>query len=325
MDLELRHARAVSIIAEAGSISKAAVRLNLPQPSLTAQLRRIEKMLGGDLFVRSSSGIVPTPRGKRLIPMLAGLVQQADDVIGEAAASTTITLRFGNTEWTPPTLLGAIQAAVPAVDVETETLAPAAAVDAVHRGALTVAMVPCSATDMPESLLQTGLETKVIVREPIWLAVPRDHPLAGRPFVDATHLSTLRWVHYSRDHWFHDIEKKLLAKLHHTDLGAAHYADGHHEAMSWVRDADAAALTTATGATVDVVLVPIRETQCIAQLLVWRRDTVARDTLCRLVDTVRQYYCAYARSIPRYLSWIMEHPAEFPELERYLPVRAQAG
>lgn len=282
-------------------------------------------MLGGDLFVRSSSGIVPTPRGKRLIPMLTDLVQQADEVISEAAASSTITLRFGNTEWTPPTLLGAIQAAVPTVDVETETLAPAAAVDAVHRGALTVAMVPASATDMPDSLLQPGLETKVIVREPIWLAVPRGHPLVGRPFVDGTHLSTLHWVHYSRDHWFHEIEKKLLARLNHTDLGAVHYADGHHEAMSWVRDADAAALTTATGATGDVRLVPIRETQSIAQLLVWRRDTVARDTLRRLVDTVRRYYCEYARSIPRYLSWIIEHPADFPELERFLPLRAQVG
>ena len=46
MDLELRHLRIVHAVAEAGSVTKAATRLGLAQPSLTAQLKRIERSLG---------------------------------------------------------------------------------------------------------------------------------------------------------------------------------------------------------------------------------------------------------------------------------------
>ncbi|MEU7582071.1 LysR family transcriptional regulator [Streptomyces sp. NPDC041068] len=325
MDLELRHARIVWIISEVGSISKAAGSLNLPQPSLTTQLRRIEKMLGGDLFVRSRSGIVPTTLGKRLIPMLARLVQQADEVTSEAAASVASTLRFGNTEWTPPTLLGAIQASLTTMDVETETLAPAAAVDAVHGGALTVAMIPCSTTVAPDYVRHPDLDTTVIFREPIWLAVSRGHPLADLPFVDGSHLAELNWVHYSRDHWFHEVEKDLLGQLGQAELGGSHHVDGHHEAMNWVRDTDAVALTPPTGATGDVRLVPVRDTQSIELMLVWRRGAVAKETLRRLVETVRRYYCGYARTIPGYWPWMTQHPSDFPELGTFLPLPSASG
>lgn len=282
-------------------------------------------MLGGDLFVRSRSGIVPTSLGNRLIPLLARLVQQADEVTSEAAASVARTLRFGNTEWTPPTLLGAIQASMPALDVETETLAPAAAVDAVHGGGLTVAMVPSPARAAPGLVHHPDLDSTVIFREPIWLAVSRGHPLADLPCVDGSHLAGLNWVHYSRDHWFHDVERDLLARLGQADVSGSHHVDGHHEAMNWVRDTDAAALTPPTGATGDVRLVPVHETRDIELMLVWRRGSVAKETLRRLVETVRRYYCGYARTIPGYWPWIVEHPAKFPELADFLPLTTPSG
>lgn len=319
MDLELRHARIVLTIDACGSISRAAIQLNLPQPSLTAQLRRIEKSVGGDLFIRSRAGISPTLLGNRLLPMMADLVRQADAVIGEAAAYTSRTLRFGNTEWTPPTLRGALQAAMPSVDVQTETLAPTAAVEAVQRGALTAAMIPNSAYVSATDETRAGLATTAVVREPIWLAVPQGHVLARHDSVDGSQLGLLKWVRYSRDHWFHDIEKHLFAKLRLQDPAALHHVDGHHEAMSWVRDAEAVALTPPTGATRDVRLVPITETGITEILLVWKGGAVPRATLHKLVETVREYYCDYARTIPGYWPWIVEHSYQFPELRSFLP------
>jgi DNA-binding transcriptional LysR family regulator len=319
MDLELRHSRIVVKIAESGSISKAAIQLNLPQPSLTAQLRRIEKSVGGDLFIRSRTGVSPTPLGDRIIPMMADLVQRADAMLGEAAAYTPRTLRFGNTEWTPPSLRGALQASMPSIEVQTQTLSPAAAVEAVQRGALIAAMIPCSAFCPDSDDTQSGLATMTIFREPIWLAVPQGHTLAGRDSVDSSHLGGLQWVRHSRDHWFHDIEKHLFAKLRLQDPTALHYVDGHHEAMNWVRDGDSAALTPPTGATRDVSLVPISETGSTEMTLVWRRGAVPRNTLRKLVEGVREYYCEYARTIPGYWPWIMENPSLFTELRRFIP------
>ncbi|MFE9402652.1 LysR family transcriptional regulator [Streptomyces sp. NPDC006530] len=318
MNVELRHARIVMAIDCAGSISKAAVELNLPQSSLTAQLHRIEKAIGGELFVRSRSGVLPTSRGERLLPLLADLVHQADLVIAEASAFSSEVFRFGNAEWTPPSLRMVLQEALPVGEVRSETLAPAAAVAAVRGGALNAALVPSMALVAPADVLEPALAKTVIVREPVWLAVPRGHPLADRAGVGVADLAGLTWVRYARDHWFHPIEKHLFAKFDHADPEVLHYVDGHHEAMNWVRDAGAAALTTPTGATKEVALVPLSGTASTEMLLVWRTDSLARGTLRSLVDTVRRYYCEYARTIPRYWAWIAQHPESFAELRPFL-------
>ncbi|MEO6088901.1 MAG: LysR family transcriptional regulator, partial [Umezawaea sp.] len=62
-DLELRHLRAVCAIAEEGSVTKAATRLGLTQPAMSAQLRTVERILGGLLFERTPNGSVPTDLG----------------------------------------------------------------------------------------------------------------------------------------------------------------------------------------------------------------------------------------------------------------------
>lgn len=43
MDLELRHLRTVCLLADTGSVTKAATALSMSQPALTTQLQRIER------------------------------------------------------------------------------------------------------------------------------------------------------------------------------------------------------------------------------------------------------------------------------------------
>lgn len=319
MQVELRHARVVAAIATAGSISKAAAQLNLPQPSLTVQLRRIERALGGDLFLRSHTGVVPTPLGERLIPMLVDLARRGDALLAEVATSTTATLRLGNVEWTPPTLREAIRAALPAVALQTETVDPLAAVDAVAQGALTVALVPN--VPVPAAADGSGkvpLSRSVIVREPVWLALPHDRPLPGPEPVGAAQLMSLSWVRYARTHWFHAVEEGVFAGLPGGGPEVVHRARGHHEAMAWVRDAGVAALTTPTGATKDVRLVPVADARTSELVLLWRTGTISRTVLRKLISSVRRYYCEYARTIPGYWTWMTEHPEDFREVRPYL-------
>ncbi|MGW7362893.1 LysR substrate-binding domain-containing protein [Streptomyces sp. NPDC054841] len=254
--------------------------------------------------------------------MLAELVESADMVVAEAAAHASDVFRFGNTEWTPPSLHNALQSALSPAEMRTETLTPAAALDAVRRGALTATLVPSTAFGEPVDTPELALSRTVVVREPIWLALPKGHPLSERTTIDASHLASLNWVRHAVDHWFHHVEKHLFAKLVHDDHEVLHNVVSHHEAMSWVRDADAAALTTPTGGTRDVSLVPISGTESVEMLMVWRSGSVARDVLRRLVRALREYYCEYARTIPRYWSWILEHPGEFTELKRFMSAPA---
>jgi hypothetical protein len=39
----------------------------------------------------------------------------------------------------------------------------------------------------------------------------------------------------------------------------------------------------------------------------------------RLVHAIRSYYCTYARTLPGYWAWLVEHRAEVPELRSFLP------
>ncbi|RKN41478.1 LysR family transcriptional regulator [Micromonospora endolithica] len=68
--LPVRHVRVVTAILASGSISGAARQLGLPQPSLSAQLSRIERRWGNVLFQRAPGGVSATPALDRLLPHL---------------------------------------------------------------------------------------------------------------------------------------------------------------------------------------------------------------------------------------------------------------
>ncbi|MFF3174666.1 LysR family transcriptional regulator [Streptomyces sp. NPDC057900] len=323
MDVELRHARLVIAIATARSISKAAARLDLPQPALSNQLRRIERQLGGEIFARSHLGVVPTPLGERLMPMFIDLARSGDALLAEATAATTDTLLIGNVEWTPPALREAITASLPAVDVRTETVDPADAMDALREGRLNLALVPRVRTGPVNEAGLVPLSTAVVVNEPVWLALPIGHRISGPEPVDAEQVRSLSWVRYARGHWFQGIEEEAFAALAGDTSASAHRVGGHHEAMSWVRDAGMAALTIPTGATKDVELVPVANAHTCELLLAWRSEAISRTVLHRLLESVRRYYCVYASTIPSYWAWMVDHPEQFREVGHYLPRRSR--
>src|SRR5882672_4763782 len=112
MDLEMRHLRLVSAVADLGSLTRAGERLHLTQSALSHQLRDIEARLGTPLFLRIGKRLVLTPAGTRLLAsareVLARL-QQAEDDIRQLGRDRAGVLRI-TTEcytcyhWLPPLL-----------------------------------------------------------------------------------------------------------------------------------------------------------------------------------------------------------------------------
>ena len=54
-------------IADTGSFSQAARNLYVSQPNLSHAVKQIEEQVGFPLFVRTPSGVIPTPEGNDLI------------------------------------------------------------------------------------------------------------------------------------------------------------------------------------------------------------------------------------------------------------------
>ncbi|MFD9333857.1 LysR family transcriptional regulator [Streptomyces sp. NPDC060028] len=96
MQLELRHLQAVCQIAEAGSLGGAARRLGISQPALSAQLRRIERVTGGELFVRGRRGVEPTALGQFVLAKARRVLGEMDALGAQARAmAADAPLRLG--------------------------------------------------------------------------------------------------------------------------------------------------------------------------------------------------------------------------------------
>ena len=65
--MNLKQIEAFVLVAELGSFSKAAVRLNIAQPALSRQVRALEVDLRETLLVRNGRGVTATEAGKRLL------------------------------------------------------------------------------------------------------------------------------------------------------------------------------------------------------------------------------------------------------------------
>jgi DNA-binding transcriptional LysR family regulator len=68
--LNADHLVAVAAVAELGSFSAAAQRLNLTQPAVSVQIRQLERRLGVRLFERVGRRVEPTVAGQNLLPHL---------------------------------------------------------------------------------------------------------------------------------------------------------------------------------------------------------------------------------------------------------------
>src|SRR4051794_14594704 len=65
------------------SVTRAASRLSLTQPTVSGMLQRLRHAFADDLFVRTSHGILPTPRGERLAGPVKELLAHAQRLLTE--------------------------------------------------------------------------------------------------------------------------------------------------------------------------------------------------------------------------------------------------
>jgi DNA-binding transcriptional LysR family regulator len=94
--MNLRQLECFVAVAEEGSFTKAARRLQLSQPSLSQQIRRLESELGGELIERLPRGIRLTAAGSAFLSEAEASVRAADRAA--AAARAALGLEAGELE-----------------------------------------------------------------------------------------------------------------------------------------------------------------------------------------------------------------------------------
>lgn len=191
-ELELRHLRAVRTIAEEGSVTRAAARLGLTQPALSAQLRTVERLVGGQLFDRSPNGCVPTDLGRQVLGTARLVLDEVAQLVSSTRPNRNGPLVVGGV----PMLFFAhfvtrLRALVP--DVRTEAQSSSAeVVDQLLARNVHVAMFEYF--DGMQSRELRGIELRKLVTEPQFVAVSENDPLAAEDEIDLAQLASHDWV-----------------------------------------------------------------------------------------------------------------------------------
>lgn len=81
LNISIDVVRSVIAIAETGSISKAADRLSLSQPALSSQIKKMQAILGCELFARTANGSVLTEVGKLFVEQARRIIEANDQIL----------------------------------------------------------------------------------------------------------------------------------------------------------------------------------------------------------------------------------------------------
>jgi DNA-binding transcriptional LysR family regulator len=208
----------VLAIAEEGSVSAAARRLRLSQPTLSRQVRELERRLGVELFARAGQGVAATAAGEAFVRRGARVLAEAESLTEDvqlAAQGRTgrLAIAFAGSGINGPlgVALRRVRVELPDVDLRlVEVFDDVEMSEGVLDGSFDVAIQRLPVHD-------ARLSAQMWSREPLSLFLPAGHPLAGRdpiPVAALRDLPLILWPRESSPRAYDEV----IALFHRADL-----------------------------------------------------------------------------------------------------------
>lgn len=179
-------------VAEVGNFGRAAKRVSVTQPTLSAGIAKLERLLGARLFDRDKQGVALTPAGSRFLVHARRIVTEYELALQEVQhVPEPRVLRVGVLNTIPSPMVEAIVArhyrnsaneVLEMVDGSERDLA-----ERLDRGRIDIALTvvrPHHGRFRPE----------VLASERYMMVLPREHPLANLDVVQAEQLAGDRMV-----------------------------------------------------------------------------------------------------------------------------------
>ena len=165
--IDLHLIRVLHTVLTERSVSKAAIRLGMYQPAVSASLKKLRELAGDPLLVRSGAGMVPTDAGLRMLAPSASILRAAESMFSDARgfepATSRQTFRIAASDFLDPLFL-------PQLVAQIKQQAPHCPIE----------ILPLSAESDYRTRLAQG-EVDVVIGN--WLTPPDDLHL-GRLFGD---------------------------------------------------------------------------------------------------------------------------------------------
>jgi DNA-binding transcriptional LysR family regulator len=275
--VELRHLRYFIAVAEELNFSRAAERLHMAQPPLSAAIRQLERDLGVDLFIRTTREVTLTDAGRAFLQgarrTLADAERATEDARRAAAGELghlRIAYSWSTRFETLPALGRAFRSGHPDVELLAQEMWNARMPAAFANGSIDIGLSLC-----PE--IAAELELAPIRKERMVALLPAAHTLASEEAIPLSALSDEEFVVFPREiaPRLHDafmavyrragFEPRVRNESFHTgwDLGV----------LSEIPAAAIAPQTVAGGLPDGIVAVALSgPTDSLETCLVWRSD-----------------------------------------------------
>ncbi len=179
-EVELRHLRYFVAVAEELHFGRAALRLHLAQPPLSQQIRKLEDIIGHQLFTRTSRAVRLTAAGEVFLDRARRTLLTVREDLAEARSvgrGEIGSLRvgfIGSAMLTPlPAMLGRYRRKHPKADLQLREAMSAQIMQSLLDGTVDVGF-------LRDGGPLAGLESETLISEPFMAVLPAGHRLAGR-------------------------------------------------------------------------------------------------------------------------------------------------
>ncbi|PAT06087.1 LysR family transcriptional regulator [Corynebacterium hadale] len=186
--------RAFVMLSQERHFSRAADQLDIAQPVLSQQIKRLEEELGSPLFYREVRPIQMTPAGEVVLPFAVQILE-TEKLVRRAAVARdgstlgTVSVGYAGASVNPllPRMVAAVDRCAPGINLDLKPM--------VYAGK-TQSLVRSGELDLAFSrrpLIEPGLDERVVEYEELIFAVPEKHPCA--------HYNEVKIVEFKDDPW----------------------------------------------------------------------------------------------------------------------------
>jgi molybdate transport repressor ModE-like protein len=216
---DLAQLQLLSAIARTGSYTAAARELELSQPAVTYQMRRLERSIGTPVTVRVGRAMQLTPTGKtlldhadRILAEVRSAERQVTESVGRGIGTVRLAAFPSSCATIVPSALAELRRSHPGLTVRVVQGEPGGMHMMVLRGdvdiALTYRFGPAKQTD-PGPRVTSRLHRLPLVTEQMRLLLAAEHPAAAHSRVQVSELLDETWILASRR--FEDLLNGLCA------------------------------------------------------------------------------------------------------------------
>lgn len=292
--MELQQLRCFVAVAEELHFGRAAKRLFMTQPPLSRQIQLLERSLGVLLLERNNRQVRLTAAGQHFFRdarRVLEFAEQAGHSARRMASGEAGRLSLGFTAVSGynmiPELLAHAAQSLPDVEVVLQEMVSVAQVEALAANMIDLGFVR-------QAAVRPGLEYELVCREPLVVAVPLTHPLAGQAAVSLRDLHQQRFIMYSplEGRYFYDCIAGLFAMA-----GVAphyiHYLGQTHSMLGLVRAGLGLAIVPASASELHMghlAFRPLRDARAHAELYIAARQDSENPVLPAFMRMAKAYF-----------------------------------